>query len=109
MQAQAKNLVRPMFLVVGDLINALGGYRVVAAACLVATDTVNKWKQDPTGNGQDIPVKHLQTLLTLVGENLTNLPAQNACDELLQFHFLGLCLRRAYLEERVFQMVELLT
>lgn len=108
MQPLAKIPRRPLYLVVGALITALGGYKVVAAACLVSPDTVNKWKQNPEGNGQDLPLKHFQTLLAMTGENLTNLAAQNAADELLQDHFLGLCFRRAYPEEKVFAVIDML-
>jgi len=99
---------REMYLVLADLITALGGYKVVAAACLVSVESVNKWKQNPVGNGQDIPVRHLQTLLACVGESLTNLAAQNAADELLADHFLNLCHRVAYPTEQVGQFIDML-
>jgi len=94
--------------VICSLIDALGGYKVVAAACLVGTDSVNKWKQNPDVSGQDIPVKHLQTLLSLAGEHLANIPAQLALEELLQDHFLSRCYRRCYPEEKVFRFIEML-
>jgi len=109
MSPYTKEPRRKLYLVMTDWIMALGGYKIVAASCLVSVESVNKWKQDPDGNGQDIPVKHLQTLLALTGTQLTNLAAQNAADELIQDHLLSLCFRRAYLEEKVFAMVELLT
>lgn len=100
---------REMHLALADLINALGGYKIIAGACMVSPESVNKWKQSPTGNGQVIPLIHFQTLLAMVGDNLTNLAAQNACDEILQDHLLGLCFRRAYPEEKVFAVVEMLS
>lgn len=96
---------REFFQAIGELINAVGGYKIVAAACPISIESVNKWKQNPEGNGQDIPVKHLQTLLALAGQQLANLAAQNAADELLQDHFLSLFHRRAYTEEFVFKLV----
>lgn len=101
---------RQRHLVQRDLITACGGYKATAAICLVAPVTVSKWMEEPvTGSGQDITVKHLQSLLIYAGENLGNLLLQNAVDELMQDHFLNLCFRRAYPEEKVFAVVELLT
>jgi hypothetical protein len=91
------------------LIDALGGYKAIAAACLCQPGYVQKWGEDPDGkSGQDITVRHLQTLLALAGERLDNLAAQNAADELIQDHFLSLFHRRAYPEEKVFQFIEML-
>lgn len=105
-----KEARRPRHLVQRDIVNACGGYKAAAAICLVAPVTVSKWMEDPaTGSGQDITVKHLQSLLIYAGENLQNLPLQNAVDELMQDHFLNLCFRRAYPEEKVFAVVEMLT
>ena|ERR1051325_1509418 len=109
MSPYTKTPDRRLDQVICSLIDALGGYKVVAAACLVSTDSVNKWKQNPQASGQDIPVKHLQTLLSLAGERLTNLSVQLALEELLQDHFLNRCHRRAYPVEKVFEFVEMLT
>jgi len=106
MSPHTKEPRRAMHLAIGDLINALGGYKTVAAACMVSAESVNKWKQNPDGNGQVIPLIHFQTLLAMTGEQLANLRAQNACDEVLQDHLLGLCFRRAYPEEFVFAVIE---
>ena len=99
---------RKMFLVIADLINALGGYRVVAAYCLTTTSNVNKWKLDPDEDGQIIPFIHVLNLFSMCGAQLTNLAAQNALDELLCDHILNLCYRRAYLEDKVFQFIDML-
>jgi hypothetical protein len=99
---------RPLHLAVGNLIAACGGYKNVAALCMVSPENVNKWKQDANGNGQVIPLVHLQTLLANVGENLTDLTLQNAADEIVQEHILNLFHRYAYPTERVFQFIELL-
>jgi len=108
MPAYTKEPERRLDQVICSLINALGGYKVVAAACLVSTDSVNKWKQNPEESGQDIPVKHLQTLLALAGQHLSNYPAQLALEELLNEHFLSQCHRRCYLEDKVFEMIQTL-
>lgn len=47
-------------------------------------------------------------MLVLAGENLTNLDAQNAVDELINDHLLNLCHRVAYPQERVFAFIEML-
>ena len=60
---------RPFHLAVGALIEAIGGYKVAARICLVTPITVEKWKESPDESGQVIPVKHLQSLLTAVGEH----------------------------------------
>lgn len=99
---------RDMHLVIADLINSLGGYKAVAGRTYLSIESVNKWKQDPSGNGQVIPLVHLLTLFGMVGDDLTNLPAQNALDELLMDHILAPCHRFAYLEEKVFAVVEYL-
>lgn len=99
---------RLRYLVIRDIITALGGYREVAKIVLVAPVTVSKWMEDERGSGQDIPVKHLRSLLAEAGARLGNLPLQNGVDELLQEHFLALCYRRAYLEDRVVQFIEML-
>lgn len=99
---------RDRYLVQGDLINALGGYKTIAAACLVTTDNVNKWKQNPEGNGQDIPVKHLQTLLKLAGDNLSNIVVQHLADELMQDHFLNLLHRRMIPDDKAYEIVSML-
>jgi hypothetical protein len=108
MSAYPKNAERRLDQVICSLIDALGGYKVVAAACLVGIDSVNKWKQNPEASGQDIPVKHLQTLLSLAGEHLANIPAQLALEELLQDHFLNRCHRRCYPTEKVFAFIDML-
>lgn len=91
------------------LIDALGGYKKVAAACLCQPGYVQKWGEDPDGkSGQDITVRHLQTLLALAGQQLSNHAAQVAADELMSEHFLALFYRRAYPEEKVFQFIEML-
>ena|SRR5690242_3687717 len=109
MSAYPKIPGRRLDQVICSLIDALGGYKIVAAACLVGTDSVNKWKQDPEKSGQDIPVRHLQTLLSLGGEHLDNIAAQMALEELINEHFLKLCHRRSYLEDKVFEMIQTLT
>lgn len=100
---------RKFHLVVAALINALGGYKAVAAYCMTTPSNVNKWKLDPEDDGQMIPLIHLLNLFSMCGAQLTNLAAQNALDELICDHILSRCFRRAYLEERVFEFVELLT
>ena len=92
-----------------DIIAALGGVDAVARRWLVKPITVRKCTEDPNGSGQDITFAHFQDFLAAAGENLTNLPLQNAIDELLADHVLNLCYRRAYLEEKVFQFIEMLS
>lgn len=99
---------RKFHLVVADLINGFGGYKAVASFCMVSPESVNKWKQDPLGNGQVVPVCHLQTMLAAAGETLGNLAVQNAADELMQDHFLNLFHRHAYPTEKVFAFIEML-
>lgn len=100
---------RQRFQVQKDVIDGLGGYLEVAGLCLVQPVSVSKWMEDPFNSGQDITVRHLQTLLATAGEKLTNFPLQNAVDELLQDHFLNLCHRRTILEDKVFEIVDALT
>lgn len=97
-----------MYLVIAEIVNALGGYKEVAAICLVSTANVNKWKDNPGGSGQTIPVERLQELLAAAGQRLTNLTLQNLIDELINEHFLNLCFRRGILEDRIFEIVEIL-
>lgn len=100
---------RDRYNVQKSLIVAVGGYKAVAARCMCSPGYVEKWGEDPEGkSGQDITVRHLQTLLTLAGEQLANLAAQNAADELIQDHFLNLFYRRSFPEDRVFQFIEML-
>ena len=99
---------RPFHLAIGALIEAIGGYKVAARICLVTPITVEKWKESPDESGQVIPVKHLQSLLTAVGEQLENHAVQIAADEVMQEYFLNLYHRRCYPTEKVFEFIEML-
>jgi len=108
MQVSIAVQTRPFHLVLAEIIRALGGYKSVASALLLAPVTISKWMESPEESGQQIPVKHLQSLLSLVGENLANHAAQLATDELMQEYFLNLYHRRCYPTEKVFEFIEML-
>lgn len=108
MALHIKTATRPQHLVQADIINDLGGAEEVAGVLRLQPITVRKAMQDPSGSGQPITVKNLQGLLLFAGQHLANLTLQNHVDELLQEHFLNLCHRSAYPQEKIFLVMDVL-
>ena len=82
----------------------------MAQALYVAPVTVSKWMESPEASGQWIPVKHLQALLAELGQHhMDNGAVQVALTELLNDHFLQLCGRRSYPEDKLFELIDMLT
>lgn len=108
MSLPIKTPSRDRYNVQGDIIRALGGADEVAGMLRVAPVTVRKAMEDPDKSGQDITVKNLQKLLAVAGQHLSNLKLQGHVDELLQDHFLNPCHRRVYLEDQIFQAMDIL-
>ena len=101
--------MRDLNALMGKIFQELGGIKKVASICLVTEANAYRWQQPLNKNGETIPVKHLQTILSESKKYLENITLQALVNELLQDHFAGLCLRRVILEDVLSEALFLLS
>jgi hypothetical protein len=100
---------RDRHLVQAAIIKTLGGAEAVASMWRCSKSTVEKATQDrERGSGQDLTFEHFQDMLREAGQRLHDLALQNLIDEYLHDHVLALCHRRAYVQDIVHDIIDVL-
>jgi len=78
--------MRPLYLIVGEMISELGGAEKIGPLLEVTANQAHKYGEDPESSGEPIPLERFLKLLTLSAPATHNTTLQSLIDEALQ-HF----------------------